>query len=440
MTPSPRAALCLLFIVLTTAAFVAPQAGNDSSTTAPAQTPTTNASPTSSETPRRVVDTRRFPPKGSWPGRVVLAPFRAIAPGMEHGLARFEEARMWERIRIYFENPYIRPLFGGLGDGSGLGGGVGLGSGDAVSKSVRLLGTAHLTSKRYAEATLGFRVNPTSGAMKALSLEVVTDYQLRPQEDFWGIGPSATGPRTTYYLQERGVSATAMVKRPKWFSVGLALDYSGARVFEGRDARFPTTQQVFGSTNLPGLTGADLLGVGPVIELELRDQPGNPRAGAFLHLSATSNDGTGTGNFAFWSYLGDARAYLPLGTKRRVLAFRVLGNVNQPKGNAEIPFFRLARLGDQHTLRGFETYRFHGRNAFMTSAEYRYHVLDFASVFAFTDAGQVFNHRSEWNAGNMRISYGGGLLLHDKKSVLFKLLYARGDETARLFFNFGPTF
>ena len=151
------------------------------------------------------------------------------------------------------------------------------------------------------------------------------------------------------------------------------------------------------------------------------DQPGNPRAGAFLHLSAMSNDSTGADNFAFWNYLGDARFYLPLGTKRRVLAFRLLGEFNQPKGNAEIPFFRLARLGDQHTLRGFEAYRFHGRNAVMTSAEYRFQVLEFASLFAFTDAGQVFNHRSEWNTGNMRVSYGGGLLLHDKKSVLFKI-------------------
>ncbi len=431
----PRASL-VVSVVLLLSAWGLPQAGPSSSGAV-----SDAAKPNPSTAPRRVVDTTKFPPKRSWAGAFALAPFRAIAPGMEHGLANFEEHRMWERIRIYFNNPYAHPLFGALGDGSGLGGGVGFGSGDFISKSFRFLGSAHLTSKRYAEATFGVRAEPAVGSLNTFSLEVLTNYELRPQEDFWGLGPGPAVQRTTYYLQERGVTLSATIHTPKWLRTGVALTYSGTRIFAGRDARYPATQQVFGGTGLPGLAGgADLFGLGPVVEVEHRDEPGNARAGEYLYMSAMSNNGTGTGNFGFWNYFGDGRLYLPLGTKRRVLALRLLGDFNQPKGNAEIPFFRLARLGDQHTLRGYETYRFHGRNAVMTSAEYRFQVLDFVSLFGFTDAGQVFDHRSEWNTANMRVSYGGGLLLHDKKSVMFKLFYARGDEGARLFFNFGPTF
>ncbi len=439
MVLRPSMPVCILLLLLVSLLGTAqtsslpPQAG--------AQPRVFDATPSTSPNLRRVVDTKKFPPKRPWLGRMMLAPFRAMAPGMEHGLANFEEHRMQERIRLYFTKPHVRPLFGGLGDGSGLGGGVYLSTGESIAKSYRFLGTIHATSKRYAETTFGLRASPTTGALKALKLEVMTRYQLRPQEDFWGLGPRAPAERTTYYLQDRGVSLSASVQTPKWLLVGALIDYSAARVFAGKDARYPSTQQVFGSSGLPGLDrGAELVGAGPVVELELRDQPGFPRSGAYLHLSTMSYASTGAADFAFWNHFGDARFYVPLGTRRRVLAFRLLGDFNEPKGNAGIPFFRLARLGDTNTLRGFETYRFHARNAAMTSAEYRYQIMDTVSVFAFTDAGQVFDHLRQLNTANMHVTYGGGLVLHDKKSVLFKLFCGRSDEGTRLFFNFGPTF
>jgi outer membrane protein assembly factor BamA len=175
-------------------------------------------------------------------------------------------------------------------------------------------------------------------------------------------------------------------------------------------------------------------------ELDERDEPGNPHAGAYVRAEATSNDSVGRGDFGFMNYLLDARGYIPLGTKRRVLALRLLGNFNDRKGGSEIPFFRLARVGDSHTLRGYDSYRFHGRNAVVSSVEYRYDLVQGIAAVAFTDFGQVFNRRSEFNTSNLHATWGGGIQFASKKSVALRILYARSGEGARLFFSFGPTF
>jgi outer membrane protein assembly factor BamA len=99
-------------------------------------------------------------------------------------------------------------------------------------------------------------------------------------------------------------------------------------------------------------------------------------------------------------------------------------------------------------MRGYDTYRFHGRHALHTSVEYRYLLasafdekgLGGIEAVAFTDMGQVFNHRSEFSRENLRATWGGGLQLSSGRSTVFRLLYARSPEGSRLMFGFGPSF
>jgi outer membrane protein assembly factor BamA len=275
-------------------------------------------------------------------------------------------------------------------------------------------------------------------------------YRYRPEEDYWGVGiNSSRDERTTYSLTERGIRTQASLRIAGPMRVGALVDYSSNTVAAGKDKRFPTTSKLFGGSDLPGLeSGAALLGAGIFAEFDRRDVVANPHKGFYARFAATSNDSVGRDDFGFINYALDARGYLPLGSTRRTLALRLLGDFNDPKGGSQVPFFRLARVGDGETLRGYDTYRFHGRHALHTSVEYRYQL---ASTFdekgfggidalAFTDIGQVFNHRSEFSMNNLRATWGGGIQFSSARSTVLRVLYARSPEGSRLFFSFGPSF
>jgi outer membrane protein assembly factor BamA len=217
------------------------------------------------------------------------------------------------------------------------------------------------------------------------------------------------------------------------------VDFSSNRVFGGTDSRFRETQEVF--PDLPGFArGAEMIGPLAFVELDTRDQPSRPRKGTFTSFTVTSYDALGGGDFGFLNYRLDARGYVPLGTTRRVLALRLLGLFNDPKGGSEIPFFRLARIGDTQTLRGYDSFRFYGRNALAANVEYRFDLIPGIGALLFTDFGQVFNRRSELNAANLHATYGGGVEFSSKRSTVFRVLVAKSPEGMRIMFGFGPTF
>jgi hypothetical protein len=80
---------------------------------------------TKPEPPRqRIIDRQQINTKASLPARVALAPFHFLAPRINVGVTRFENEHLMNRLELVLSNPSIRPIFGGLGDGSGFGAGV----------------------------------------------------------------------------------------------------------------------------------------------------------------------------------------------------------------------------------------------------------------------------------------------------------------------------
>jgi hypothetical protein len=145
-------------------------------------------------------------------------------------------------------------------------------------------------------------------------------------------------------------------------------------------------------------------------------------------------------DFSYWRYAVDQRFYASLGSERRVFAVRTLLAFTDTRDDSQIPFYRLARLGDTQTLRGYDPNRFYGRNAAAWNAEYRTDLTGGLGAFAFTDFGQVFDRASEFSTRNFRVTYGGGLQLKTKTSVVLRTYLARSQESTRLMISFGPTF
>lgn len=391
---------------------------------------------------RRIIDVNQFPKKTPLPGRILLTPFRALAPKANAGLTKLEESKGLNPIEVILRDPVFHPILGNLGDGSGFGFGVYASTADNLSKKFSLFTSHRFTTKRYLESIAGVIIKPGGESKPDLQLGLTGTYRLRPEEDFWGIGPtSRKSQRSTYDLQERQVGLTLSTRLVKKLRAGLGVHYSSNSVYDGKDPRFAKINQEFGNIHLPGLTeGAALVGTSAFLEFEGRDQPSHPRVGSYASFTVTNNDSVGRGDFGFINYVVDTRGYIPLGTKRRTLALRALGNFNTEKGGSQIPFFRLPRLGDQNTLRGYDSFRFHGKNSFLASAEYRYQLVMGIEALGFVDVGQVFNRRSEFNTDNLRATFGAGIQFSSPKSTAFKILWAQSPEGARLFFTVGPTF
>src|SRR5438046_642955 len=58
----------------------------------------------------------------------------------------------------------------------------------------------------------------------------------------------------------------------------------------------------------------------------------------------------------------DLRGYIPLHGHTTSLALRSRGQMKQPKGGSQIPFYDLSALGGREFVRGYETYRFRANN------------------------------------------------------------------------------
>lgn len=344
---------------------------------------------------------------------------------------------------VWTKDVSVRGLWSGLGDGSGFGPGIAFETPANEINLAQLHGSAQVTYEGYFESFLGFRFDPTGGDMRTFSLDLTGRYRLHPEEDFFGQGPLSPAQRTMYDWQERGLALTFGIRPARTVQLGVGEDYSGNRVFGGRDAQYANAQTAFSPQLVPGLArGANLLSTFAFFQFDGRDYPRNPHRGAYLRLAAADSDGTGHSGFGFWNYQADARAYLPLTHASDVLAGRVLGIWNRPKPGEEVPFFRLARLGDSSTLRGYRPYRFYGLNAVTSSLEYRHYFDESFGAFVFGDIGQVYDRRSELTRANMRTTWGAGLLFNDgRRKTSFKLFFgSTSDEGHRWFLTLGPTF
>lgn len=400
---------------------------------------------------RRIVSREQVKQNESAIARFLLAPFRAIAPAINRRLTKFETDRELNKLGVFFSNPYIHPTIGGLGEGSGFGAGVYVSTADKLSENYKLFVSGHATLNRYAELRSGIEIKPKKWANGKVQFNLSGRYLLRPEEDYFGSGANSfRSNQVSYFRREQGARFEANYQAFSRIKIGAFSDFSYNSITDGNDLKVAVISEKFNSQNTPGFSRkVSLIDNGIFVEYEGRDEPNNPHAGTFAKFTVSSMDGLGkASNYGSINYDVDARGYLPLGSKRRVLAVRFLGMFKDLKGDATVPFFRLARLGDSETLRGYDSYRFQGLNAVHLNIEYRYKLVQRSETgglggieaILFSDLGQVFNNKEELSIKNVKATWGGGLQFMSQKNVSFAVLYAVSPERNRLFFRFGKTF
>jgi hypothetical protein len=348
-----------------------------------------------------------------------------------------EEKQIVERLNGEIDGWY--PRFGGITRGSGLALGPGFRThlfGDRLF--VDLSGALSVRGYRSGDA----RVRWVSAFDDRV--ELWTDFRAEefPQEDFFGPGYSSSrDARTSYDFSSRDLTVLGRVRPVPWLSGGVGVGYMRPRVGPGTDDRYPSIEQLFTDAQAPGLDGQpNFLHTTLFTEIDTRDEPGHPKIGGVYRVSFGIWDDRTLQQYDHRRFDALARHYLPLSADRKhVLSGRVgLAYVNNETGE-RVPFYFLAYVGGVDTIRSYHEFRFKDENAIWLGAEYQWTVLDYLSVAAFADAGEV---RSDWEQiglGGLRKGYGFGLRAHTRKQTLARLDFgAGGGEGWAIFLKVGP--
>jgi outer membrane protein assembly factor BamA len=394
------------------------------------------------QTDRRVID-RPIRGGGSLAiVKILKSPWRLMDKGLDRGLAKVEDAHLLERaedLQIWLRNKGFTPLFGGLGMGAGSSLGVDISRNNFLGTGARLNLPLQISTHRYVGlgGYLTFPLRPDD----RLFLKAGFEYQDRPQEDFFGLGPdSSEANRSNYELEKRSVVVTLGSKLRKNLILGFPVRFQNANVGPGTDDRHPDLQDRFSVSGIPGAeSGAELFSVGSYLEWDYRNSPTYPTKGGIWRLEAHYFRDTNEQDFRFMRYRVESAHYLPIGDEHG-FAVRTLAIFNDNQGKSTVPFFEQAILGGGNTMRGFREFRFYDDNALLFNVEYRWQIWRFADAVLFVDEGQVANDPKDFSLEGFRNSHGIGLRFKSKRGQLFRVDVGHSSEGWRVYFTFSPTF
>jgi hypothetical protein len=251
-----------------------------------------------------------------------------------------------------------------------------------------------------------------------------------PQEDLFGLGQDSRLDDRTSYLHEGTEFTTELTWKPvKQVELSGGAALLQPRIGRGTDSRFPSAEQRFDATALPGLTAQpDFLRTDAGAAFDWRDNPLHPHTGGRYAVTLSNYDDRDLGAYGFRSVTMDVQQYVPLPTRYRVLALHAEAVMTDAKAGQQVPFYYQPTLGGSQTLRGYREFRFRDRNSLGMTAEYRWEASWMLDAAVFVDAGTVAAERSGLSLRNLDASYGVGLRVHSNRAFVARLDLAFSRE------------
>jgi len=185
----------------------------------------------------------------------------------------------------------------------------------------------------------------------------------------------------------------------------------------GDPAQGPATADVYDPMGLVGWDRGVRAGYG---ELELR---WDSRRAITVYEKGIYSAGTLAGLFGgyegqlssgagapFYRYGGDLQQFIRVGLGPRVIMARVHGEAIT--GNLdEVPFTEIPAIGGPLYLRGYDVDRFRDRIAAFGTLQYAWDLASTLGATAFVDAGRVWRDYSALALTDMRVGFGGSLVV-----------------------------
>jgi hypothetical protein len=271
-----------------------------------------------------------------------------------------------------------------------------------------------------------------------VQLELVGEYERRPQDAFYGIGngdkqtvapPMLVDPLTdatavSTRFRQRLLRAAAIADvRPTGSFHAIA---SGALVDHqyGPGETGTSIDMVYDPRDLVGWGGSQYL----YSELELRWdarkaadlwEPRPVLASGSLASVFAGRAFRQDGGVDYWRYGVDLQQFIHLGAGPRVLIGRLHGE-GVSAARDQIPFADLPELGGASVLRGYPLDRFRDRVAAAGSIEYRWDLSRLFDAGLFVDAGRVYPSLADLSLDHLRMGYGVALEMHSERGFLLE--------------------
>ncbi len=220
--------------------------------------------------------------------------------------------------------------------------------------------------------------------------------------------------------------------------VGLQVD---ASYYEIENIENPLDNQLAQlNGSVEGANGGWCNGVGPVVSFDSRNNVVYPSTGWYAVASHLNYGSFTASDYRFGTTTLDVRRFIAIEGENQVLA--VQGYFNSVYG--DIPFYKLSSVGGKRLLRGIgHPYKYLGRHAWMTQAEYRRYIWWRLGAVVFAGAGNVFDRFSSSAFEKVHVMTGAGLRFRalPKEALNIRLDYGvtnRGDHA--IFFTIREAF
>jgi hypothetical protein len=276
--------------------------------------------------------------------------------------------------------------------------------------------------------------------------EVWTEYRFEdfPEEDFYGRGAdSLLSTRTSYRFRGSDIKLRAQLKPISWLRTGVVLGYLHPSIGSGHDREFPSIEQVFTDTSVPGLASQPDFGHAQLfLDVDYRDTPGNPKRGGFYHFAFAAWDDRTLDAYDFRRLDVNASQFLPITTDRKhVISGRFGVSVTKTTTGDRLPFYFLPYVGGEDTIRSYREFRFKDEDALWFGGEYRWIPIKWVSGTVFADFGTVGRTWDDITTDNLKHGYGFGLRVHSDTQSFARIDFGfGGGEGRRIFIKLGPTF
>lgn len=231
---------------------------------------------------------------------------------------------------------------------------------------------------------------------------------------FWGIGPSSVDSEEENYNQtEISFSAAFIKKLSSYINFGFEFNYAKYIVTEVEEGGKLESGTVEGSS------GATLLGLGFVFNLDTRDNKFSPLGGGFYQFKTNFTSKVMGSTHSFNTYFLDLRKYIKIG-KQHILALQLYTRLTF--GNS--PFQAKAYYGGADVARGYFKGRYIDDNLYVVQVEYRLPISKRWELAAFALTGNIGNNADDYGLFNdFKSSFGFGprYFIYKNKRTLLRL-------------------
>jgi len=265
------------------------------------------------------------------------------------------------------------------------------------------------------------------------------------QVDYFGLGnDSRASDQSAYRFKNTDTFGFATVRATRWLSVSgrfggiLRPSLSAAT---GRSLPVPSTVDLFSDGSAPGILAQPSFLHGDVlVAADLRDHKGHPTGGGLYQFVAVAYLDRDSGTYSFRRYEVDAAQFVPLFTKRWILALHGREVFSDASTGHVVPFYLMPALGGKNTLRGYHDYRFHDNDMQVFSAESRWALFTHLDAAVFADAGKVASRVADLDLQHLKTSYGAGLRVHNATATLVRLDVGHSVEGWQVFLKISDPF